>query len=325
MAFDLTCLISILYIVKKFTQVFKNLIFISFFLIISASFGQSIANYDISLTTLWNSTNHTSVPENAHWSDLIGATHNTANEFVSVGMLAATGIKDVAERGINDEITNEINAAINVGSANQLLQDGFPIGPISTAGFTSVQISEDFPFITLVSMVAPSPDWFIAINSLNLRSGNNTVNNGWKATFTMAIFAYDAGTDNGTNYTSPDSPNTPVPVAMINGFPINGNRMATITFTFNSSTLEVENVNPFQNIKVYPNPTKGEVTLYKLQNSDLKTVELYNILGSLVQTIEVKKGVSIATLNFSHLNPGIYLLKLKNSIDGLKTQKLIIE
>jgi len=86
---------------------------------------ESTANYDISLTTIWNSADHTSVPGNAHWSPLVGATHSTANEFVSLGTLATTGIKDVAETGNNTVIKNEINAAISGNQADQLLENGF--------------------------------------------------------------------------------------------------------------------------------------------------------------------------------------------------------
>ena len=87
--------------------------------------SQSTAIYDISVTTIWNTAQHTSIPGNAHWSDLIGATHNAANQFMEVNQLASLGIKDVAERGVNTAITNEINAAIANNLANQLLQDNF--------------------------------------------------------------------------------------------------------------------------------------------------------------------------------------------------------
>ena len=238
--------------------------------------AQSTANYDISVTTIWNSTDHTSVPGSAHWSNLIGATHNTVDEFVSLGTNATIGIKDVAERGDNTEFTNEINAAISSGDAGQLFQDGFSpfAGNNSMAGFMNITVNENFPLITLVSMVAPSPDWFIAVNSLSLRSGNPGVNNGWKDTFTMDVFAYDAGTDDGTEYTSGDSPNTPVPVSMISGYPINGNRMATITFTFNSSTLSTDEFTTLNDMQIYPNPSSGKISINNVRSKSINELEL---------------------------------------------------
>ncbi|WP_262910762.1 hypothetical protein [Wocania arenilitoris] len=52
----------------------------------------------------------------------------------------------------------------------------------------NIQVSSDYPFVSLASMIAPSPDWFIAINSKNLRSGNNAINNGWRTSFTVDVF-----------------------------------------------------------------------------------------------------------------------------------------
>lgn len=308
---------------KNFTS--HNIYIALFFLISSTCFSQSTATYDISLTTTWNATEHSSVPGNAHWSNLIGATHNTVNEFVEIGQNASLGIKNVAETGNNVAITSEINSAISAGDADQLLQDGFdPFAAISSAGFTDVSVDENFPLITLVSMVAPSPDWFIAINSLNLRNDTNT---DWKDSFTMDVFAYDAGTDNGTDYSSSDSATVPVDVvSMITGFPINGNKMATITFTFKNvlSTDELASVN---NILIYPNPAKQILTLSNIQNIDLKTFEIYNIIGSLVLQVNFNNlsFENSFNLNVKDLNKGIYLTKLIDGNNKTKTQKLIIE
>lgn len=290
-------------------------ILIAYFLLFSIQIqAQSIAIYDISVTTIWNSTDHTSVPGSAHWSNLIGATHSTADEFVSLGTNATLGIKDVAERGDNTEITNEINAAISSGDADQLLQDGFSpfAGNNSMAGYMNITVSESFPLITLVSMVAPSPDWFIAVNSLSLRSGNPAVNNGWKDTFTMDVFAYDAGTDDGTDYTSGDSPNAPVPVSMITGFPINGNKMATITFTFVSSALSTDEFTSLNDVKIYPNPSTTDELNILAKDYDNLDYSIVTILGQ-----EVQKGVVNSNqINVSRLSTGTYFLQLNDGISA---------
>ncbi len=294
-------------------------------LVVTFAWSQSIGTYDISLTTIWNSTDHTSVPGSAHWSPLIGATHNTADEFVSLGTNATTGIKDVAEFGSNGVFTTEINNSITASRADQLLNDGFSpfAGNNSIAGFTDVTISEDFPLITLVSMVAPSPDWFIAINSLNMRSGNPAVNNGWKDTFTMDVFVYDAGTDDGVDYSSVNAQSTPfVPVSMITGFPINGNRMATVTFTYKSSTLGIDDVSAIENVKVYPNPAKDVLTITNTLNI-IDSAELYNVLGKRVTTVTSISNNDLK-MNVSNLRGGIYILKLRNQEGDTSSRKVII-
>jgi len=310
---------------KNFTLQVKLTVFV--FLISFSCFSQSTANYEISITTIWNATDHTSVPGNAHWSDLIGATHNTANEFVEIDQNATLGIKNVAETGNNSAITTEINDAITDGKADQLLQDGFsPFGAISSAGFTDISVDEDFPLITLVSMVAPSPDWFIAINSLTLRSGNEAVNNGWKDTFTMDVFAYDAGTDLGADYNSSNQPGGTGGVTLITGSPINGNRMGTITFTLNN-VLGVDKVSSINNIKLFPNPTSGIFNISNIENIDLKTIEVINILGSITLQVNIHN-LSFDNnlpLNLSDLKKGVYFLKLITTSGQSGIQKLIIE
>ena len=303
----------------KKTTLLNTFILLIFFSNIQA---QSTADYDISLTTIWTTAQHSSVPGNAHWSDLIGATHNTEDEFLSIGANATLGIKNVAEFGSNSAFTNEINAAISGGQADKKLQQGFPFAAQVTAAFSSVMVSEDFPYVTLVSMVAPSPDWFIAVNSENLRSGNPSINNGWKETYTIDVFAYDAGTDNGTNYGSSNSPNSPVGISMVNGFPINGNKMGTITFTYKSSTLSIEDQNTLETVKIFPNPSQGNITINNAIS--IETIEIYNILGNLVKSVNTENTQKIE-LDLNELSQGMYLVRLKDVSGKTKTQKLILE
>ena len=53
-------------------------------------------------------------------------------------------------------------------------------------------------------MLAPSPDWFIGIDSLNLLE-----NGKWLNSKTINLKVYDAGSDSGLNFTSADSSTSP--------------------------------------------------------------------------------------------------------------------
>ena len=44
------------------------------------------------------------------------------------------------------------------------------------------------PLVTLVSMLGPSPDWFIGVSGLNLRDGNR-----WKEIVEVDLYPYDGG------------------------------------------------------------------------------------------------------------------------------------
>jgi len=213
-------------------------------------------------------------------------------------------------------------------NTDQYLQQGFApfAGNNSVSTLNDVTVSEDFPLITLVSMVAPSPDWFVAVNNLDLRSGNNAVNNGWKDTFTLDVFAYDSGTDSGINYTTGDMPTEPrEPISMVSGFPINGNRMGTITFTYKSSTLSTQNINSIENLKIFPNPSNGHITISNINNIELKTIEVYSVLGKLVKQVQLTQNSSKINLDLSKFNNGIYLVKLLSNNGVSKIEKLLIQ
>lgn len=47
--------------------------------------------------------------------------------------------------------------------------------------------------------LVPSPDWFVGIDSLNLCNGDH-----WKENISIDLFPYDAGTDSGFTFSSPN-------------------------------------------------------------------------------------------------------------------------
>src|SRR5438128_6112303 len=62
----------------------------------------------------------------------------------------------------------------------------------------------DFPLVTLVSMIAPSPDWFVGVDSLSLLADDQ-----WVTNKVVTLYAMDAGTDSGITYESPDQVTMP--------------------------------------------------------------------------------------------------------------------
>jgi hypothetical protein len=76
-------------------------------------------------------------------------------------------------------------------------------------------------------MVAPSPDWFVGVDSLPLYE-----NGQWRPLITVDLFPYDSGTDSGVFFDSPNADTQPrEPIAAL-GAPFTGlPRMGTMTFT----------------------------------------------------------------------------------------------
>ncbi|WP_242155075.1 spondin domain-containing protein [Aestuariivivens sediminis] len=299
-----------------------SLFFVWLFLTITIVHGQSTAIYELTFTSIWNASDHTSIPANAHWSDLVGATHHLPNTFLEIGQLASNGIKDVAELGSNTLFESEVHEAMSSGKADQWLQGVFsPHDAISSATITGIQVSEDHPLLTLVAMIAPSPDWFIAINSLNLRTVDNLA---WKSSFSMDVFAYDAGTDDGIHYNSDNSISTPpVGIARIDGAPFNGQSIGTLTVIL-QSVLGL-NENTLNDISIFPNPTDGTISISNVGGTRLKNIEIYNSVGQLMRLVSISEHTNVEHIDLGPLKKGLYLVKLNTEHGPGKIQKLVFQ
>lgn len=190
------------------------------------------ATYEVRFTAEWSQSTHpVSFPNNAHFSPLIGGTHGPDVVFWEPGALASPGIESMAETGAVATLRNEVQAAINNATAWGVLQGGdIPVSPGErTLMFT---VDTGYPLVTLVSMIAPSPDWFIGVHGLSLRE-----NGVWADEVTAELWPYDAGTDSGVNYTSPNADTNPAePIHLLTTGSFAGTeRMGTMTFTLVSA------------------------------------------------------------------------------------------
>jgi len=155
------------------------------------------ARYRVTFSTPWTaSTFATNYPSLSHFSQLVGSTHNTQGAFWKLGTLASFGVQRMAEVGSIYPLYEEINEQILSGKSQNLII-GEGIGLSSTQVSLEFDITADFSLLSLVSMVAPSPDWFVAVNSLPLR-----VNGSWVDQVTIGLKVYDAGSDDGTRFDS---------------------------------------------------------------------------------------------------------------------------
>lgn len=188
------------------------------------------ARYRVTFQSDWSASTHpVDYPSSAHFSPLVGATHSDRVGFWREGALATLGIQDVAERGLTFRLGDEMNGAVAGGTAERWFT-GPALG--STPGTTSLEfdITQAFPLLTLVTMVAPSPDWFTGVSGLRLFDGQR-----WVQEVVVTLTPWDAGTDSGTTFLSADLPSVPhVPVASISTAPLApGGRVVPLgRFTF---------------------------------------------------------------------------------------------
>ena len=171
--------------------------------------------YEVVFDSTWSAATHPQIfPSNAHFSGLIGGTHESGVRFWESGGIASQGIEDMAELGSKAALRAEVEAAIGTGHAGQVISGGGinPSPGSSTATFT---LTQTFPLATVTSMVAPSPDWFVAVSGLALFRDNQ-----WTPEIVIRLDPYDAGTDSGTDYTSSNQDTDPQePIQVIVGFP----------------------------------------------------------------------------------------------------------
>jgi hypothetical protein len=162
------------------------------------------ARYRLTFDSTWTSATHPQdFPAGAHFSALVGGTHDATASFWREAGLATTGIRDMAERGRTSPLDDEIAAAASAGSAGRAWIGG---GIGSSPGNVSLEfdISQRHPLVTFVSMVAPSPDWFVGVTGLPLFERGS-----WTKEVRVELVPWDAGTDSGSTFTSPDRETQP--------------------------------------------------------------------------------------------------------------------
>jgi hypothetical protein len=291
-------------------SIFKVLKFNCLILVISSSlsgFSQSSAKYTVTFTGTWNSTDHGTLPGNAHWSDLVGASHNGDITFWEQGSFASAGIEDVAELGNNIAFNSEVNTAIGNGNADQWLQQGFsPNIALGTCVIMNIIVTEDHPLLTLVSMIAPSPDWFVGINALSLLDESNN----WINSITIDMFPYDAGTEDGSDYSTNNSSSDPLQTifSRINMAPFNDQKVGTLSIQL-EELLSVTTPDLKKDILIYPNPASDHFSVKNLSNSSINSIEIFDMIGNKVQLIDRIENNSIR-ISRNDLSSGLYLIKI---------------
>jgi hypothetical protein len=188
------------------------------------------ARYRLTFESTWSATTHpVDFPTTAHFSALVGGTHDATASFWRDGGLATNGIRDMAERGRTSPLDDEINAAVRAGSAGAVSTGG---QITATPGTVSLEfdIRQRYPLVTFVSMVAPSPDWFVGVSGLPLFE-----NGRWVSERRVELVPWDAGTDGGSTFLSPDRETQPrAPISRIATSPLapNGAVRPLGTFVF---------------------------------------------------------------------------------------------
>ena len=124
--------------------------------------------------------------------------------------MASAGVEAVAEQGNTATFESEIKANMN---AVAVIEKSLPSGgtPTATVDFT---VTTAHPRVTLLTMIAPSPDWFVGVSGLSLLDAQGD----WLASHSADLFPYDAGTEEGTGFSLSNAATSPQgTITSING------------------------------------------------------------------------------------------------------------
>ena len=213
-------------------------VFVAFFVSFGSgsAFAQDVvsgetAEYELKFEGRWVSP--ASLPGNAHFTQVIGATHNSAGSIFTVGQQASVGVERVAELGSTSSLISEINLGTAAGNIDTAIfsVDTF-ITPVEVDTFSFVA-NESHSLFSILTMIAPSSDWFVGVSDLDLLDANGQ----WRDQIVLDLNSYDAGTENGTGFslnnpaTNPQGVITDLDTAEPNGVLFGVGSLARLTLT----------------------------------------------------------------------------------------------
>ena len=178
------------------------------------------ATYALTFRAVWNASSHGNqppFPSGAHFSRVVGAAHAPEVSFWSSGGIATPGIESMAETGSVSSLCREIDGEADRGGSTPCVRGSEPSFPSPGSVGLSFETTGEHPLLTLVSMIAPSPDWFVGVSGMPLMEDGC-----WKERIEMDLAGYDSGTDSGATFTARNADVTPhEPIGLIQELPAN--------------------------------------------------------------------------------------------------------
>ncbi|XP_029020529.1 spondin-2a [Betta splendens] len=139
----------------------------------------------------------------AQWSKLMAVSHNPHFRLWDEGAAAGAGVQTFAELGLTAELMKAAKEARKGRAVGAMYRTaGIPNGIGHSS--TELLLQPRHPLLSVMVKIIPSPDWFVGVDSLNLCKGGQ-----WKEEVTLDLHPYDAGTDSGFTFSSPNFPTSP--------------------------------------------------------------------------------------------------------------------
>ncbi|XP_029009296.1 spondin-1-like isoform X2 [Betta splendens] len=142
-----------------------------------------------------------------HWSALIGASHSNGYTLWEFGGYASEGVRQVAELGspikMEEEIRQKGDEILTVIKTKAQWPAWQPLNLAAPSAEFSVDMTHHL--MSFLTMLGPSPDWNVGLSGEDLC----TKDCGWVQRLVTDLIPWDAGTDSGVTYESPNKPTIP--------------------------------------------------------------------------------------------------------------------
>lgn len=158
------------------------------------------AQYRVTIVQEWGPATHpTTLPPGWHSSPPVVAAHRSADDMFAPGTHPSPGIERMAETGATSTLLAELSADSDVG-------DVTTGRGISGSGTEVIEITLEPSdgHLSLVTMLAPSPDWFVGFSALPMYDPY-----AWIDRIVLDLQPYDAGTDSGVRFVSANADTQP--------------------------------------------------------------------------------------------------------------------
>lgn len=154
---------------------------------------EASARYEVIFTDRWNALDHVDYPPNAHYSPIVAINHNADYRIFKLGEFATLGFQQLSETGATQTLRDEIAEARIFNQVGRLVLTDplFPRQDGRQIKFT-INVSLDHPLLSFTTMIAPSPDWTVGLDSVNLLEENTFINYLY-----FELYATNAGTEEG--------------------------------------------------------------------------------------------------------------------------------
>ena len=156
-------------------------------------------------------------------------------------------MKVLAEQGRVDFFEDEIGESVDDGDAYAFFETSerrFAPTVETKLDFTTTR---GFPLVTMATKINPSPDWFTGLSGVDLRP-----NGEWEREIAVDLYAWDAGTEEGTEFDRENTATNPAGVvtSLRNSGKFSDSPIARVTFRF---------IEPGQVEDVTAVPGEGEI------------------------------------------------------------------